>query len=121
MYDSRCLFINTTNALFLFKRIKIDSECHNSVHSRWQRQLITTSSYSEITCANFNTDYNEPPLLACETTLFVSLVFLLQEEEDKVMEDKALRDTENAEEIENPLAVLKGILSEVWYVKSLFL
>ncbi|XP_062498465.1 ubiquitin carboxyl-terminal hydrolase 40 isoform X3 [Pezoporus occidentalis] len=36
----------------------------------------------------------------------------LQEEEDKVIEDKALRDTENAKEIENPLAVLKGILSE---------
>ncbi|NXD68639.1 UBP40 hydrolase, partial [Eolophus roseicapillus] len=36
----------------------------------------------------------------------------LQEEDDKVIEDKALRDTENAKEIENPLTVLKGILSE---------
>lgn len=36
----------------------------------------------------------------------------LQEEEDKVIEDKAARDTENAKETENPLAVLKGILSE---------
>lgn len=121
MDDSRCLFVNTTNVLFLFKRIQIDSECHNSVHSRWQRQLITTASYSEIVSANFNTDYNEPPVLACETTVFVSLLFLLQEVEEKVIEDKALRDTENAKEMENPLAVLKGILSEVWYVKSLFL
>ncbi|KAF1506029.1 Ubiquitin carboxyl-terminal hydrolase 40, partial [Megadyptes antipodes antipodes] len=36
----------------------------------------------------------------------------LQEEEDRLIEDKALRDTENAKEVENPLAVLKGILSE---------
>ncbi|NWS50052.1 UBP40 hydrolase, partial [Probosciger aterrimus] len=36
----------------------------------------------------------------------------LQEEDDKVTEDKALRDSENAKEIENPLTVLKGILSE---------
>ncbi|NWV43345.1 UBP40 hydrolase, partial [Grantiella picta] len=36
----------------------------------------------------------------------------LQEEEDGLIEEKALRDTENAKETENPLAVLKGILSE---------
>ncbi|KAM6079301.1 ubiquitin carboxyl-terminal hydrolase 40 isoform 1-T1 [Theristicus caerulescens] len=36
----------------------------------------------------------------------------LQEEEDRLIEDKALRDTENAKEVENPLAMLKGILSE---------
>ncbi|XP_074883934.1 ubiquitin carboxyl-terminal hydrolase 40 isoform X7 [Buteo buteo] len=36
----------------------------------------------------------------------------LQEEEDKLIEDTALRDNENAKEVENPLAVLKGILSE---------
>ncbi|KFO64468.1 Ubiquitin carboxyl-terminal hydrolase 40 [Corvus brachyrhynchos] len=36
----------------------------------------------------------------------------LQEEEDGLIEDKALRDTENGKETENPLAVLKGILSE---------
>ncbi|XP_008933850.1 PREDICTED: ubiquitin carboxyl-terminal hydrolase 40, partial [Merops nubicus] len=36
----------------------------------------------------------------------------LQEEEDRLIEDKALRDTENAKETENPLGVLKGILSE---------
>ncbi|NWQ79496.1 UBP40 hydrolase, partial [Columbina picui] len=36
----------------------------------------------------------------------------LQEEEDRLIEDKALRDTENAKEMENPLAILKGILSE---------
>ncbi|XP_063197130.1 ubiquitin carboxyl-terminal hydrolase 40 isoform X3 [Chroicocephalus ridibundus] len=36
----------------------------------------------------------------------------LQEEEDRLIEDKPLRVTENAKEIENPLAVLKGILSE---------
>ncbi|NXB68664.1 UBP40 hydrolase, partial [Struthidea cinerea] len=36
----------------------------------------------------------------------------LQEEEDGLIEDKALRDTENSKETESPLAVLKGILSE---------
>ncbi|RLV92739.1 hypothetical protein DV515_00013681 [Chloebia gouldiae] len=36
----------------------------------------------------------------------------LQEEEDGLIEEKALRDTENAKEIENPLAILEGILSE---------
>ncbi|XP_010576210.1 PREDICTED: ubiquitin carboxyl-terminal hydrolase 40 isoform X4 [Haliaeetus leucocephalus] len=36
----------------------------------------------------------------------------LQEEEDRLIEDMALRDNENAKEVENPLAVLKGILSE---------
>ncbi|XP_040980265.1 ubiquitin carboxyl-terminal hydrolase 40 isoform X5 [Aquila chrysaetos chrysaetos] len=36
----------------------------------------------------------------------------LQEEEDRLIEDTALRDNENAKEVENPLAVLKGILSE---------
>ncbi|NXI83016.1 UBP40 hydrolase, partial [Rhipidura dahli] len=36
----------------------------------------------------------------------------LQEEEDGLIEEKALRDTENSKETENPLAVLKGILSE---------
>ncbi|XP_068803827.1 ubiquitin carboxyl-terminal hydrolase 40 isoform X5 [Struthio camelus] len=36
----------------------------------------------------------------------------LQEEEGNIIEDKVLRDTENTKEIENPLAVLKGILSE---------
>ncbi|NXG38300.1 UBP40 hydrolase, partial [Dromaius novaehollandiae] len=36
----------------------------------------------------------------------------LQEEEGNMVEDKVLRDTENAKEVENPLAVLKGILSE---------
>ncbi|NXU51782.1 UBP40 hydrolase, partial [Turnix velox] len=36
----------------------------------------------------------------------------LQEEEDRLMEKKALRVTENANEIENALEVLKGILSE---------
>ncbi|NWY28115.1 UBP40 hydrolase, partial [Pheucticus melanocephalus] len=36
----------------------------------------------------------------------------LQEEEDGLIEEKALRDTENAKETENPLAILKGILSE---------
>ncbi|NXK50154.1 UBP40 hydrolase, partial [Chauna torquata] len=36
----------------------------------------------------------------------------LQEEEDRLIEDKALRENENAKETENPLAVLKGILSE---------
>ncbi|NWY64696.1 UBP40 hydrolase, partial [Erithacus rubecula] len=36
----------------------------------------------------------------------------LQEEEDGLIEEKVLRDTENAKETENPLAVLKGILSE---------
>ncbi|NXM47119.1 UBP40 hydrolase, partial [Gymnorhina tibicen] len=36
----------------------------------------------------------------------------LQEEEDGLIEDKALRDTENARDTENPLAVLKGILAE---------
>ncbi|RMC18311.1 hypothetical protein DUI87_04193 [Hirundo rustica rustica] len=36
----------------------------------------------------------------------------LQEEEDGLIEEKSLRDTENAKETENPLAVLKGILSE---------
>ncbi|NWX84129.1 UBP40 hydrolase, partial [Nothoprocta pentlandii] len=36
----------------------------------------------------------------------------LQEEEDNMVEDKVLRDTENDKEVENPLAVLKGILSE---------
>ncbi|NXM98953.1 UBP40 hydrolase, partial [Sylvia borin] len=34
------------------------------------------------------------------------------QEEDRLIEEKALRNTENAEETENPLAVLKGILSE---------
>lgn len=50
-----------------------------------------------------------------------SVIFRIQEEEDRLIEDKALRDTENTKEMENPLAVLKGILSEVWYVKSLLL
>ncbi|NWZ27403.1 UBP40 hydrolase, partial [Asarcornis scutulata] len=36
----------------------------------------------------------------------------LQEDEDRLIEDKALRENENAKEAENPLAVLKGILSE---------
>ncbi|NXN99487.1 UBP40 hydrolase, partial [Rhinopomastus cyanomelas] len=36
----------------------------------------------------------------------------LQEEEDGLPEEKAARDTENANGVENPLAVLKGILSE---------
>ncbi|KAM9630846.1 ubiquitin carboxyl-terminal hydrolase 40 isoform 6-T10 [Morphnus guianensis] len=36
----------------------------------------------------------------------------LQEEDDRLIEDTALRDNENAKEVENPLAVLKGILSE---------
>ncbi|KAF4793675.1 Ubiquitin carboxyl-terminal hydrolase 40 [Turdus rufiventris] len=36
----------------------------------------------------------------------------LQEEEDGLIEEKVLRDTENAKETENPLVVLKGILSE---------
>ncbi|NWI89493.1 UBP40 hydrolase, partial [Pitta sordida] len=36
----------------------------------------------------------------------------LQEEEEKLMEDKVGRDPENAKESENPLGVLKGILSE---------
>ncbi|NXQ56389.1 UBP40 hydrolase, partial [Anthoscopus minutus] len=36
----------------------------------------------------------------------------LQEEEDRLIEEKAFRDNENAEETENPLAVFKGILSE---------
>ncbi|NXA13561.1 UBP40 hydrolase, partial [Sapayoa aenigma] len=36
----------------------------------------------------------------------------LQEEEERLMEDKVGRDTENAEEMENPLAVLKGILAQ---------
>ncbi|XP_014745385.1 PREDICTED: ubiquitin carboxyl-terminal hydrolase 40 isoform X2 [Sturnus vulgaris] len=36
----------------------------------------------------------------------------LQEEEGGLMKEKVLRDTENAKETENPLAVLKGILSE---------
>ncbi|NXU61555.1 UBP40 hydrolase, partial [Horornis vulcanius] len=36
----------------------------------------------------------------------------LQEEEDGLIEEEALRNTENAKETENPLAVLKGILSE---------
>lgn len=57
------------------------------------------------------------PLIVCETTIFVS-VFLTQEEEDGLIEEKALRDAENAKETGNPLAVLKGILSEVWYVRS---
>lgn len=51
----------------------------------------------------------------------MSLIFLIQEEEDRLIEDKALRDIKNAKEIENPLAVLKGILAEVWYVRSLLL
>ncbi|NWR07138.1 UBP40 hydrolase, partial [Paradoxornis webbianus] len=34
------------------------------------------------------------------------------QEEDRLIEEKALRDTENAKETDNPLAVLKGILSE---------
>lgn len=50
---------------------------------------------------------------ACECT-----VFLTQEDEDRLTEDKPSRENENAKETENPLAVLKGILSEVWYVKS---
>lgn len=53
--------------------------------------------------------------------MFVNIIFLLQEDEDRLIEDKALRENENAKEAENPLAVLKGILSEVWYVKSLLL
>ncbi|KAM7049381.1 ubiquitin carboxyl-terminal hydrolase 40 isoform 2-T2 [Acridotheres tristis] len=36
----------------------------------------------------------------------------LQEEEGGLLKEKVLRDTENAKETENPLAVLKGILSE---------
>ncbi|NXC21008.1 UBP40 hydrolase, partial [Corythaeola cristata] len=36
----------------------------------------------------------------------------LQEEEDRLIEDKTLRDSENAKEIGNPLSALKGILSE---------
>ncbi|XP_027590736.1 ubiquitin carboxyl-terminal hydrolase 40 isoform X1 [Pipra filicauda] len=36
----------------------------------------------------------------------------LQEEEEKLIEDKAGRDAENSKETENPLAVLKGILAE---------
>ncbi|XP_061858151.1 ubiquitin carboxyl-terminal hydrolase 40 isoform X2 [Colius striatus] len=36
----------------------------------------------------------------------------LQEEVDRLIEDKVLRDTENGKEIENPLTVLKKILSE---------
>ncbi|XP_035426066.1 ubiquitin carboxyl-terminal hydrolase 40 isoform X3 [Cygnus atratus] len=36
----------------------------------------------------------------------------LQEDEDRLIEHKALRENENAKETENPLAVLKGILSE---------
>lgn len=50
---------------------------------------------------------------ACECT-----IFLTQEDEDRLIEDKPSRENENAKETENPLAVLKGILSEVWYVKS---
>ncbi|XP_027529588.1 ubiquitin carboxyl-terminal hydrolase 40-like [Neopelma chrysocephalum] len=45
----------------------------------------------------------------------------LQEEEEKLIEDKAGRDAENSKETENPLAVLKGILAEVWYVRGLLL
>ncbi|NXX84804.1 UBP40 hydrolase, partial [Urocolius indicus] len=36
----------------------------------------------------------------------------LQEEEDRLIEDKVLRDTENGKEVENPLIVLKKIFSE---------
>ncbi|NXE23561.1 UBP40 hydrolase, partial [Ardeotis kori] len=36
----------------------------------------------------------------------------LHEEEDRRIDDKALRDTEKAKEVENPLATLEGILSE---------
>ncbi|NWR50197.1 UBP40 hydrolase, partial [Regulus satrapa] len=36
----------------------------------------------------------------------------LQEEEDGLIKEKALRDTENGKEAENPMAVLEGILSE---------
>ncbi|XP_042678540.1 ubiquitin carboxyl-terminal hydrolase 40 isoform X2 [Centrocercus urophasianus] len=36
----------------------------------------------------------------------------LQEDEDRLTEDKPSRENENAKETENPLAVLKGILSE---------
>lgn len=49
----------------------------------------------------------------CECT-----IFLTQEDEDRLIEDQPSRDNENTKETENPLAVLKGILSEVWYVKS---
>lgn len=69
--------------------------------------------------ANVSTDDNWKPLVVCEATVFVSLIFLIQEEDDRLIEDTALRDNENAKEVENPLAVLKGILSEVWYVMSL--
>lgn len=70
--------------------------------------------------ANVSTDDNRKPLVVCEATVFVSLIFLIQEE-DRLIEDTALRDNENAKVEENPLAVLKGILSEVWYVMSLLL
>ncbi|NXA41779.1 UBP40 hydrolase, partial [Eudromia elegans] len=36
----------------------------------------------------------------------------VQEEDDNMVEDKVLRDTEKDKEVENPLTVLKGILSE---------
>lgn len=37
-------------------------------------------------------------------------------------EEKVQKDTENIKEMENPLTILKGILSEVWYVnRSLLL
>uniref|UniRef100_A0A8C9FJH1 Ubiquitin specific peptidase 40 n=1 Tax=Pavo cristatus TaxID=9049 RepID=A0A8C9FJH1_PAVCR len=39
-------------------------------------------------------------------------VFLTQEDEDRLIEDEPSRENENAKETENPLAVLKGILSE---------
>uniref|UniRef100_A0A8C3DQ19 Ubiquitin carboxyl-terminal hydrolase 40 n=1 Tax=Corvus moneduloides TaxID=1196302 RepID=A0A8C3DQ19_CORMO len=55
--------------------------------------------YKETSCYTFPIQINLRPF--CE-----------QEEEDGLIEDKALRDTENGKETENPLAVLKGILSE---------
>lgn len=42
-----------------------------------------------------------------------SYIVLTQEEEEGLIEDESLRDTENAKEVEDPLGVLKGILSEV--------
>lgn len=42
-----------------------------------------------------------------------SCIVLTQEEEEGLIEDESLRDTENAKEVEDPLGVLKGILSEV--------
>ena len=45
----------------------------------------------------------------------------LQEDEDRLIEDQPSRDSENTKEAENPLAMLKGILSEVWKNVNKFL